>query len=616
MYAEGHEIGNHSYTHPDMGEVTEARARLEINGTSRALQSLIGHGTLLFRVPYNADAEPTSAAEVQPVVYASKLGYYIVGEMIDPEDWLLSERLPNGSVHKRTAKEIADSVVAQVKADRGNSILLHDGGGDRENTVACVPLIVTQLRKLGYHFVLCSALINSNSAAVMPPYNPKDHLLIGADRIVFEVNYILSTFLEITFISAIILGTLRVIFVVTLAVLAYKKEKQRKFDDKYHPKVSVVIAAFNEASVINRTIHGVLDNNYTPLDVVVVDDGSTDGTSARIIDEFGGDERVLLIRQDNQGKASALNNGIAKASGEIVVSLDADTIFARDTISRLVRHFSDETVAAVAGNVKVGNRINILTYWQAIEYVTSQNLDRRAYALINAITVVPGAVGAWRKSVVLAAGGYLRDTLAEDMDLTWRIREMGYRIENDSSARGYTEAPQSLKALFTQRFRWTYGTLQCLWKHRGMIGKIGWFGRVMLPALWLFQIVFQILSPLVDLQMLVAVLSVAHTWLRRGLFQQDWQPLTSALENLWFIGAMYGFFFCIEFIGAWVAFTIERERKQLLWWLFWQRFIYRQLMYAVALRAVKTALKGIHAGWGKLERKGTARKEDPSHNFS
>ena len=151
--------------------------------------------------------------------------------------------------------------------------------------------------------------------------------------------------------------------------------------------------------------------------------------------------------------------------------------------------------------MKVGNRVNILTRWQSLEYITSQNLDRRAYAYLNAMTVVPGAVGAWRKSAVVAAGGYLRDTMAEDMELTYRLRRDGWRITADPETVGCTEAPATLRMFFRQRFRWTYGTLQCLWKHRGALFRYGWFGWVAIPAVWLFQVFFQALGPLVDLKL-------------------------------------------------------------------------------------------------------------------
>jgi cellulose synthase/poly-beta-1,6-N-acetylglucosamine synthase-like glycosyltransferase len=363
----------------------------------------------------------------------------------------------------------------------------------------------------------------------------------------------------------------------------------------------VVIAAYNEEKVIARTIRAVMATGYEPLEIIVVDDGSKDDTAGEVRSNFG--DAVTLFVQANSGKATALNRGIAAATSDIIIALDADTVFAKDTIEKLIRHFTDPLVGAVAGNVKVGNRVNPLTYWQSIEYVTSQNLDRRAYATINSVTVVPGAVGAWRREAILQAGGYTSDTMAEDMDLTWRIRRIGWTIETESNAIGYTEAPDSIRALFGQRFRWAFGTLQSLWKHRRALGRYGWFGTVMLPSLWLFQVAFQVLSPLVDLQILWALGGVIHAGMRR--LNGDWQPLPNALSSLYLIAFMYAFFFVVELIGALVAYKLDREDPKVLIWLFWQRFLYRQLMYAVILKSIKTAVSGMRTGWGKLERKGT-----------
>ncbi|HEX7422008.1 MAG TPA: glycosyltransferase, partial [Thermoanaerobaculia bacterium] len=371
------------------------------------------------------------------------------------------------------------------------------------------------------------------------------------------------------------------------------------------PSVSVVIAAFNEEKVIARTIDAVLASHYPDLEIIVVDDGSMDDTSGEVERRFGDRPEIRLLRQSNGGKAAALNHGISIARGEIIVALDADTLFLPDTIAKLIRRFENPEVGAVAGNVKVGNRINPLTYWQSIEYITSQNLDRRAYAAINSVSVVPGAVGAWRRTAIVAAGGYTTDTMAEDMDLTWRIRQNGWQIETDSQAIGFTEAPDTVRMLFRQRFRWAFGTLQSLWKHRSALGRYGWFGRVMLPSLWLFQVLYQVLSPVIDLQILWTVGTVVVALIGGGRLTQDWQPLPVALSSLYMIAFMYAFFFVIELIGAAIAFKLDREDGRMLMWLFWQRFLYRQLMYAVLLKSVKTAISGMRTGWGKLERKGT-----------
>lgn len=602
IWREGHEIGNHTFTHPNIGAVGDERARLELNATQRVFQSLVHRSTLLFRPPYNADAEPTAKEEVDPIKQASAMNYVTVLEFIDPQDWNTLEHEKDGSVKKRTAEDMLQLTLDQLQTEKGSCVLLHDGGGDRGETVRLIPMLIHELRKRGYRFVLVSDLINSTRDTVNPPVAAADTLLLANDRVVFEAIYLFELILGIAFVTAIILGALRVIFVTVLALVAKVKERRKQFDPSYRPSVSVVIAAYNEEKVIASTIRAVLANRYEPLEIIVVDDGSRDDTSGEVTRNFG--DRVKLIRQDNAGKAPALNRGIAEATGEILVSLDADTIFAHDTIALLVRHFADPLVGGVAGNVKVGNRMNPLTHWQSIEYITSQNLDRRAYATINSVTVVPGAVGAWRREAIVQAGGYLNDTMAEDMDLTWRVRRIGWKIETDSDAMGYTEAPDSFRALFKQRFRWAFGTLQSLWKHRRAVGRYGWFGRVMLPTLWLFQVVFQALSPLVDLQIVWTVGNVANAWLR-GRLTHDWQPLPNALASLYLILFMYAFFFTIELIGSAVAFKLDRENPRPLLWLLWQRFLYRQLMYAVLLKSLKTAVSGIRAGWGKLERKGT-----------
>ena len=207
----------------------------------------------------------------------------------------------------------------------------------------------------------------------------------------------------------------------------------------------MIIAAFNEEKVIVRTIQALLASPYPTLEVIVVDDGSKDDTAGIVRRTFAQEPRVQLLQQENAGKAQALNQGIAQSRGEILIGLDADTLFVPETVSLLVRHFSDPQVGAVAGNIQVGNRNNLWTRLQALEYTISQNFDRRAFAWLNAIGVVPGCVGAWRRSAIEAAGGYTRDTLAEDADLTWRVRKAGWKL--------VTEAPERRSELMKQRYR-------------------------------------------------------------------------------------------------------------------------------------------------------------------
>ncbi|MDD5656744.1 MAG: glycosyltransferase, partial [Elusimicrobia bacterium] len=609
IWREGHELGNHSYTHPDIAAVSERRARLELTATQRALQSILGRSTIMFRPPYNADAEPSRADEVRPILLAARLGYLTVGEFIDPRDWELERYLPDGTRRRRTAEEIAGLIEGQVRKERGNTVLLHDGGGDRSRTAAALRLVVPRLQAEGYRFVSVSGLVGASRDQVMPPANQGDAALIGVDRAVFEAFYWAGWLLRLAFLSAIALAVLRIALVSVLAAAARRRERRRTFDPSYRPSVSVLIAAFNEAGVIEGTIRAALAGGDA-AQVVVVDDGSRDATAEVVRRAFAADPRVRLLRQENRGKAAALNLAVAASTGEILVCLDADTRLAPGAVAKLARPFADPAVGAVAGNVKVGNLVNLLTRLQSIEYVTSQNLDRRAYARLNAVTVVPGAAGAWRRSAVAAAGGFLADTLAEDMDLTWRIRRAGARVEVEPQALGFTEAPHTIRTLFRQRFRWVFGTLQCLWKHRDALGRYGWFGTLMMPSMWLFQIFYQALSPLIDLQVAWVLGCLLESLLFRGVLGADWQPLPVLAATLYHVGFLYLFFFLIELAGSALAFWMDREDYRRLWWLFTQRFLYRQIMYMVVLKSIQAALVGRRAHWGKIERQGTVAAPD------
>jgi len=604
---EGHEIGNHTFTHPNMGAVSYRRLMLEFNTTQRALEAVLGRSTILFRFPYNADQEPNTNEETDPVLVAARLGYITVGELIDPQDWNLFKTDSTGARTVRTADDIIAATLKQVDSIKGNVILLHSGGGDRKATVQALPVLVHDLEDRGYQFVTVSQLIGVPRDVVMPSVSPHEELLVGLDRVTFDTLFTFETLLGATFIFAVALAVGRVVFIIPVALLARHRAKRTVFDPAFRPSVSVLIAAYNEQPVIVRTIRSVLANQYPDLEVIVVDDGSADGTGDAVSREFGADQRIHLIRQANGGKAAALNRGIQDARGDILVCFDADTQIAPQGIALIVRHFQDAQVGAVAGNVKVGNRINVLTRWQSIEYITSQNLDRRAYAHLNAITVVPGAVGAWRRSAVLAVGGYLADTMAEDMELTYRLRRAGWRITADTETLGYTEAPATFQAFFRQRFRWAYGTLQCLWKHRGALFRYGWFGGLAIPAVWVFQVLFQALGPLVDLKVVWTLIDFAYSWATMGALHQDWQPLPGITRLVLEVGFFYGIFFGVDLVGALIAYRLDREKYRDLWWLFWQRFVYRQLMYAVLWKSVVTAIKGKRQGWGKLERKGTVR---------
>lgn len=367
------------------------------------------------------------------------------------------------------------------------------------------------------------------------------------------------------------------------------------YDASFQPRVSVLIPAFNEEESIVGTVEAALRSNYPLQEVIVVNDGSRDQTGLRLQVAFQNDLRVIVLSQPNRGKPAALDAGLAKVTGDVVITIDADTAIDPDAIPNLVRHFADARVGAVAGNVKVGNRNSWLTRWQALEYITSQILEKRAFDLLNCIPVVPGAIGAWRTQAVRDCGGHSPDTLAEDTDLTFTLRRRGWRILYDEEAIGRTQAPESAGALIRQRFRWTFGTIQALSKHRDtlMRPRYGTLGLVALPNIFLFQILLPLFSPVIDLLFLgsLALWGLAH--LHSARIPQLWTSADVERSVVFFIG-----FMLIDLITCVVAFALEKHED---WWLLTalvlQRFYYRQMMYVVLFRSLLHAAQGRMVNW-------------------
>lgn len=590
--AEGHEIGNHTFSHPNVATITDTQFRLELRATQFLFESVLGRSTLLFRPPFAEDSEPVTPDEVRPLELVNDLGYVTVGMLIDPKDW-----------QRPTAEKIVSETVAQAQLGVGNIVLLHDSGGDRSQTIQALPRLIAELRAAGFELVTVSDLMGKSRDEVMPPVPANMWWQTWSGRVAFAtVNFVISAVHNL-FLIGIVLGAGRLIFIGTLAIIEQWRERHAVYDSSYSPTVAVIVPAFNEEKVILQTVVSLLASDHPPnFEIVVVDDGSTDDTYQRCLEAFAGEPRVRVFTKPNSGKPDALNHGVRHTESEIVIALDADTLFARDTISKLIRHFANPKVGAVAGNAKVGNRVNLLTRWQALEYVTSQNLDRRAFNLLNCVTVVPGAVGAWRRDLIEQVGGFNDLTLAEDADLTMSIRKLGYSIAYEDEAVGLTEAPDTVRGFVRQRYRWMYGTLQAAWKHSDALfrPRYGSLGFIALPNIFIFQVLFPLISPVMDLLMLVTLATSAVSKL------QHWQEFSA--DSLWRALFYYALFVAIEFVAASIAFLLERkENKRLLVWLFWQRFFYRQLMYYVAIKATVASLKGIAVGWNKVERKATVK---------
>jgi peptidoglycan-N-acetylglucosamine deacetylase len=594
---DGHEIGNHTFTHPNLGEIPGSLTELELNATQRLIESEVGRSTVLFRPPYFGDAEADKPEEVEPALLAQQLGYLMVGVRIDPDDWQLP--VTADAIVERTIQRAVDN----NPETRGQVVLLHDSGGDRSATVEALPKLIHELRARGFQFVPVSELAGLSRDQVMPVIPASQRVFTRADAVTF---FFLSTggwTLQWVFVIGIVLGLGRLIFIGALALAQWVRSRRRQqthAGEGYQPLVSIIVPAYNEELVIKNTISSLLASDYQHYEIIVVDDGSIDRTSEIIRQSFSASDRVRLFSVTNGGKAAALNFGLRHAKGEIVVALDADTLFATQTVAALAHRFYDPQMGAVAGNAKVGNRINIVTRWQALEYITSQNMDRRAFASLNCITVVPGAVGAWRHDLLEKAGGFPADTLAEDQDLTLAIRRLGYNIGYEENAIAWTEAPDRLRTLARQRFRWAFGTLQCMRKHLDALfrPRYGTLGFIALPNVWIFQILFPLVSPVMDLMLCYVLISSGLDWLQ--------QPKGYSSTNLRQVLFYYALFLAIDWIAACFAFILEKkEHWRLLWWLFLQRFCYRQVMYYVMIKSVAVAIRGATVGWGKLDRKAT-----------
>jgi cellulose synthase/poly-beta-1,6-N-acetylglucosamine synthase-like glycosyltransferase/peptidoglycan/xylan/chitin deacetylase (PgdA/CDA1 family) len=589
----GNEVGNHTFTHPDFETISKSQLQFELNLTELLLESNLGVKTLLFRPPYGIDHQPETASEIAMLPIPQAMGYIIVGAQIDPHDW----GEPDGGAPP-PVDTIVQRVIADVQTSKGNIILMHDGGGDRSHTAAALPQIIDGLRAKGYDFVSVATLLGQTRAQVMPPLTHEEWLLARADAFAFEAFRWFRFGIAFIFMTGILLVSGRALIIGLLA-LAEKLRPNPADHPEYQPEVTVMIPAYNEESVIVDTVRSALISAYPKLEILVIDDGSTDRTAELVRSNFGRDPRVRLLLQPNRGKPAALNHALSEAVGDIVVSIDADTIVDPEAVPRLVRHFADPKVGAVAGNVKVMNRNKWLTRWQALEYITSQNLEKRAFDLLNCIPVVPGAAGAWRTDLLRANGGFSGDTVAEDTDLTLTIRRNGWKILYDEDAIGRTEVPDTVEALIRQRFRWTFGTLQAVWKHRDAVGKprYGTLGWIAIPNIFLFQIILPLVSPVIDLLFILSIALWGLAQLRIARLPQLW-TLQDVERSLVF----FAIFMLIDLLTCVVAFALEKnEDWTLLAPLILQRFYYRQMMYVVLFRALKEAVQGRPVGWRGVE---------------
>jgi len=567
--AAGHDVGSHTFTHADLGSLPSWRQKLELSLTQTALAGAASVHTALLRPPYSSTPAGLTRPEADAVTRAARLGYLVSLADRDGEDW----RRP-GVGH----------IVANAEPDGNNGavVLLHDGGGDRSETVAAVSQMIDDLRLRGFRFRTVSQIAAEGGRAtssVQGLAHERGLALEFSLRSAFALVDVLTWLL-------LPLGLLVLLRALIVAAFARRHSRRRDIDplDSVQPPVSIIVPAYNESVGIAAAVASLAGSRYPELEVIVVDDGSSDGT-ADIVDGLGLDG-VRVVRQANAGKAAALNNGLRLARHELIVCVDADTQFESDTLGWLVRPFTDPGVGAVSGNTKVANRGRLIGRWQHIEYVMGFNLDRRLYDILDCMPTVPGAVGAFRRRALVDVGGISEDTLAEDTDVTVAVNRAGWRVVYEERARAWTEAPATWGELWRQRYRWCYGTLQAMWKHRAAVLERsgGHVGRRGIPYVVAFQVLLPLLAPLVDLLALYGL-----------IFYDPWLVL-----------AYWCGFNVVQLALAAYAFHLDGEPLRPLWALPLQQFVYRQFMYAVIVQSVVAAIAGIRLRWHKLERTGIA----------
>jgi cellulose synthase/poly-beta-1,6-N-acetylglucosamine synthase-like glycosyltransferase/peptidoglycan/xylan/chitin deacetylase (PgdA/CDA1 family) len=568
MYAEGHEVGLHTFTHVNLANVSRRRIQLELDQNQLAIAAAVGQTTNLLRMPYSSQPDAIVSSEWQAMQHAQN--YRVVFADLDTRDW---------------AKPGVPAIVQAglPTSDQGAVVMLHDGGGDRSQTVAALGELITELQQRGYTFDTVTSAVHAPSPwhPATLPQRVQGWLL----SVVIRTSDLVVWLLKLAFV---ILGGLAVMRTLMLIMFARRHVQQQVPVSPARrarlPDVSVIVPAYNEQQGIAACLRSLSAVDYPGLDIVVVDDGSTDNTAGVVAGLAL--PNVRLLRQPNSGKSIALGNGISLARHDILVLVDGDTVFEPGAVRALVAPFAQDDVGAVSGNTKVANRRGMLGRWQHIEYVMGLNLDRRMFDVLHCMPTVPGAIGAFRREALEEVGGITDDTLAEDTDLTMAICRAGWRVTYAADARAWTEVPATVGQLWRQRYRWCYGTMQAMWKHRRAVGQYdeaGKLGRRGLLYLLAFYVLSPLFAPVMDIAAIYALVA------------------SSASDNLLYFWLG---FLALQLLSATYAFRLDGERLRPLWSLPLQQVAYRQLLYLVVVQSLASALYGLRVRWQVLRRTG------------
>ncbi len=591
MYEAGHDIGNHTFTHPRLADIAVWQMHYELNATERVLEKELGIDTRLFRPPYNGSVLTDQADNEAVISEVSRLGYTTVLSGAHGWDWLNPK-----------PEFIHDQIVEGVLSGSGQIILLHDKG-ERSSTLAALPRIIDTLHGYGFRFATVHELLHQERADVMPPYNASrlasegkangGYAGIIAYQSVLGCLYVLAVLI-------VVLNVTRLFFTVAGTLVHQARERNRARLSYWPQSVAVIVPAFNEELVICKTVRSILGSNRPEFEIIVVDDGSTDKTAEVAAKAFADDPRVKVFKKPNGGKADAANFALRHTNAEIVVAIDADGVLSPDAIELLVRHFEDPRVGAVAGTAIVGNKGTLLTRFQDLEYMVGQYLDRRALTLFNANSVVPGAIGAWRREALLQVGGYATDTVAEDCDATFSLIRSGWRVHYEPAAETLTEAPETLQGLLKQRRRWMFGMLQVLSKNISVLRtgpyNLGW---LTMPHVLCFGYVVALTTPILVVAFLIQSGVQIAQWMASTDPEFNYQ-ISTYLK--WWVYLSIADLVVIS-AALYVAGVSDVLRKIPL--IIMQRILYLPILYWIAFETVFAALKGKIVRWNKLNRTGS-----------
>ena len=373
-----------------------------------------------------------------------------------------------------------------------------------------------------------------------------------------------------------------VMLMVPLALYSKNREDNMEPAQKF-PLISVLISAYNEEKVIARTIESALEIDYPKKEIIIIDDGSIDNTLliAKTFEKDG----VKVLHKENSGKATALNYATNFAKGEILAILDADTIAGKNSLKEINKVFENSpNVGGVAGNVKVRNKTNWITWCQALEYVSGLQITRRAFDMFGAITIVPGAMGAFKANILKDSGGYDKDTIVEDFDATIKVLKSGKIVRGTTKALAYTEAPETIGQFVKQRARWYRGNLQVLFKHKNVITnpRFGFLQKIAFPHMILSMIVLPITSFILLGSIILSIIE----------------------GDILFVLGSIGFFTILQYLLVSLAVRIEKEDPKLILYAIFFMFGFKQIQDALLLSQLLKQLLKRKAKWTSVTRKG------------